>query len=292
MSDTFNRGKRRRTFADRLISGFNCLRFGITEPLMLQVERARHEHEYANPEMSPLVSVQINTFNRGQLLIERAIPSVLSQTYRNLELVIIGNHCTDNTEDLISKIDDPRVRFYNLPSQRRSYPNDVEIPWLVGAGEAGNVGLNLLGWQWFTWLGDDDIYTPDCIEVLLRFAQEGKYEFVSAQYEEERFGKRKIVHGIRAKDSYFTGRPSDANDDSPKIGGIQTWMYRSYLRVFKHNVNCWRKSWDRAIDLDLCLRIYKSGVRMGFLNRLVGYVLPRLGDATVGLDAYKLNPNY
>jgi len=292
MSTTGNQKRRKRTIEDRIISGLNSLRFTLTEPLLLRLARARHEREYADSKTSPLVSVQINTFNRGQLLIERAIPSVLSQTYRNLELVIIGNRCTDNTEELVSKIDDPRVRFYNLPTHYSKDIDDIETRWLVGAGEAVNVGLNLLRGQWFTWLGDDDVYTPDCIEVLLRFAQEGKYEFVSAQYEAERFGKRKIVDGVRAKDSYFTGHPSDPNDDSPKIGGIQTWMYRSYLRFMKYNVNCWRKSWNRAMDLDLCLRIFKSGVRMGFLDRVVTYVLPRPGEATVGLDAYKLNPNY
>jgi len=292
MSKNLNQKNRRRTFEDRVISGFNSARYSLTEPLLLRGARARHEREYADPKTSPLVSVQINTFNRGQLLVERAIPSVLSQTYENFELVIIGNHCSDNTEELVSRIDDPRVRFYNLPTH---YPKDIddpEIRWLVGAQEAGNIGLNMLHGQWFTWLGDDDIYTPDCIEVLLRFAQEGNYEFVSAQTEEKRFGKRKIVDGYRAKSSYFTRRPSDPNDDSPKIGGIHSWMYRSYLRFFKYNVNCWRKSWNRPIDTDFAQRIFKSGVRMGFLDRVVGYVLPRPGEATVGLDAYKLKPNY
>ncbi len=287
-----NQKRRKRTIEDRIISGLNSLRFTLTEPLLLRVARARHEREYADPKTSPLVSVQINTFNRGQLLIERAIPSILSQTYRNLELVIIGNHCTDNTEELVSRIDDPRVRFYNLPFQYSKDADDIESRWLVGPGEALNVGLNLLRGQWFTWLGDDDIYTPDCIEELLHFAQEEKHEFVSAQYEEERFGKRKIVDGIRAKDSYFTCRQSDPNDESPKIGGIQTWMYRSYLRFFKYNVNCWHKSWNRGIELDLCLRIFKSGVRMGFLDHVVAYVLPRPGEATVGLDAAKIKTNY
>src|SRR4030042_1200877 len=139
-----NQKKRRRTFEDWLLSGFNSSRYSLPKPLLVRVARARHEREYADPKTSPMVSVRINTFNRGQLLVERAIPSVLSQTYRNLELVIIGNHCTDNTEELISKIDDPRVRFYNLPTHYSKDIDDIETRWLVGAGEAVNVGLNLL----------------------------------------------------------------------------------------------------------------------------------------------------
>src|SRR5690349_20591388 len=42
----------------------------------------------------PLVTVCVATFNRGRLLTERCIPSILGQTYRNLELIVVGDGCT------------------------------------------------------------------------------------------------------------------------------------------------------------------------------------------------------
>ena len=279
---------RKRTLSDKVISNLNSLRYAVTEPLKLRKERAQYGHLYGDIDEKPLVSVYINTLNRAQILIERAVPSVLSQTYQNLELLVVGNHCTDNTEELLSKIDDPRLRFCNLPSRKRRHPDDIEIYWLLGGSAAANKGLDMLKGKWIAWLGDDDVWAPDYIEKLLHFAQKEKYEFVSAQYIEKRFGKEKVVDGERANGPYHTRKPADPNDDSPKIGGIQTWLYRSYLRFFKFNQNCWRKGWNRPVDVDLYLRMYHAGVNMGYLEEVVAYVLPRPGEETVGLDAYKL----
>jgi hypothetical protein len=55
-----------------------------------------------------------------------------------------------------------------------------------------------------------------------------------------------------------------------------------------YNIECWRKKWNRVWDVDLSLRIYGAGVRMGFLNEVMAFVLPRPGEASVGLEAYKL----
>jgi glycosyltransferase involved in cell wall biosynthesis len=185
----------------------------------------------------------------------------------------VGDHCTDNTEQLLSRIDDPRIRFHNLPKRECRYPDDVEIHWLTGPVVPANRALELVRGKWIARLDDDDIWTPDHLESLLDFAQNEQYEFVSASYIAERFGKKILV---------------DSKNDYPRIGGTQTWLYRSYLRFFKYNINCWRKSWNRVNDIDLQCRMFQAGVHMGFLNKVVAYVLPRPGEETIGFDAYKL----
>ena len=279
---------RKRTLEDRTVTMFNTLRFAVTEPILLRIARLRYEHLYTNSQHTPLVSVCVPTYNRGQLLIERAVTSVLSQTYTNLELIVVGDHCTDNTVELISKIKDPRLRFYNLPSRKRNYPQIVENHWLVGGAVPANKAMEMARGQWLARVDDDDTWSPDHIEVLLRLSQENQCEFVSGLYVEERFGEKKVIDGVRAMDPYYTGGEIDPADDSPKIGGVSTWLYRSYLRFMEYNVECWRKSWNRVWDIDLSQRIYKAGVRMGFLDQVVAYVLPRPGETTVGLEAYKL----
>jgi glycosyltransferase involved in cell wall biosynthesis len=282
-------GASARTLEDRLISSLNSLRYTVTEPLMLRFARLKHEQEHVSPKIDPLVSVCIPTYNRGSLLIERAVASVLAQTYENLELVIVGDHCTDNTEELLSRITDPRIRFYNLPSRDRKYRQIVENHWLVGGAIPANKAMELAHGQWLARVDDDDTWTPDHIEKLLRFAQQGNYEFVSGLYIAERFGVRNVVEAKSARDPYYTRRPAKLNDSSPKIGGVSTWLYRSYLRFMPYNIDCWRKEWNRVWDIDLSMRIYTAGVRMGFLNEVLAYVLPRPGESTVGLDAYKLD---
>lgn len=263
-----------RTMKDKLISGFNSFRYALTEPNRLRLVRVRYDHFYSSLGDVPLISVYTPTYNRGELLIERAVDSVLKQTYKNFEFIIVGDHCTDNTEDLISKINDPRIRFYNIPKRGYRYPPTAENHWLAGPVVAANTALDMVLGKWIARIDDDDVWTPDHLEVLLQFAQQGNYEFVSSSYVAERNGQRIVV---------------DVKDVKPRIGGTQTWLYRSYLCFFKYNINCWRKSWNRVNDTDLQDRMYKAGVKMGFLDKVVAYVLPRPGETTVGLEAYKFN---
>jgi glycosyltransferase involved in cell wall biosynthesis len=277
-----------RTVEDRLIAGLNGARFALTEPPQLWLARLRYAAQYDDSSEEPLVSVCVPTYNRAQLLVDRAVSTVLSQTYRNLELVIVGDHCTDDTAEQLAKLDDPRLRFYNLPSRKRSYKQTVENHWFVGGATPANKAMELARGKWIARVDDDDTWSPDHVEKLLRLAREGKYEFVSGQYIAERFGEQKIVDGVRALDPYHTRKAAIPGDDSPKIGGVATWLYRSYLRFMRYNVQCWRKSWNRVWDVDLAVRLHSAGVRMGFLEEVVAYTLPRPGEKTVGLEAYKL----
>jgi len=285
MSDSAER--RKRGISDRVIAGLNSARYSLFEPTWLLIERMRFEASFKTDD-NPLVTVCVPTFNRGAILVERAVESVLNQTHTNLELMIVGDHCTDDTEQLLSKISDPRLRFLNLQSRKKSYRQNIENHWLVGGAAPANAAMKLATGKWIARVDDDDTWTDDHIEKLLKFAIDGNYEFVSALYEEERFGVRKVVDGLQANDPYFTRKPLPKGDSSPKIGGVSTWLYRSYLKFMKYNVNCWRKDWNRVWDIDLALRIYGAGARMGFLPETLAYVLPRPGEESVGLEAYKL----
>lgn len=263
----------KRTFEDKLISTLNSIRYALTEPVILRIMRLIHEEDYRDRDENPLISVYTPTYNRAKLLIERAVNSVLRQTYKNFEYIIVGDHCTDDTAELISKIKDPRIRFYNLPERGYRYPPTVENHWFAGPVVPANFALKKVRGKWIARIDDDDIWTEDHLEVLLRFAQEGNYEFVSSSYIAVRHGKEILI---------------DVKDQTPRIGGTQTWLYRSYLKFMKYNINCWRKKWNRVNDTDLQDRFYKAGVRIGFLDRVTCYVLPRPGEETVGLEAYRL----
>ena len=117
----------------------------------------------------PLVSVCVATYNRARLLTERSIPSVLSQTYPNFELIVIGDGCTDDTAELVAKVGDPRLRFVNLPEQGR-YPAEPLRKWLVAGTPALNHAMSLAQGDYVTHLDDDDEYLPDRLEKLVTFA--------------------------------------------------------------------------------------------------------------------------
>jgi glycosyltransferase involved in cell wall biosynthesis len=274
MNKTQKQIERKRTLQDRLISGFNSARFSITEPIGLKLARLRYEKSYNTLDENPLISVCIPTYNRGQILVDTALPSVFAQTYKNIEVIVIGHHCTDDTEQLISKIKDPRLFFYNMPSRKLKYPPTVENHWFVGGAVPTNLALQKAKGKWIARIDDDVIWTEDHLEKLLNFAQKGNLEFVSASHKEERSGVKKII---------------DSKNDKPRIGSVQTWLYRSYLTFIKHNPNCWRKHWNKVWDTDIRDRFYKAGTRMGYLDEVLAFVIPRPGEKTVGLDAYKFS---
>ena len=281
----------KRSQNDWLVSEIKNIYYSVYESIGVRYQRFLHEKSYGSEDHNPLVSICVPTYNRAQLLIDRAIDTALKQTYKNFELIIVGDCCTDNTAKLVSKVNDSRIRFYNLPNRNRRYPASVENHWFVGGSVPTNVAMKMARGKWIARLDDDDTWTPTHIEHLLKKAMDENLEFVSAQYIEERHGQQKIVDGIPALDPYYFPDCKIVDQASPKIGGVQTWLYRSYLKFMKYNVDCWRKDWNRVNDVDLSQRIYKAGVRMGFCEEVVAYVLPRPGELSVGLEAYKLTEN-
>jgi hypothetical protein len=261
---------RKRTMIDRAVSSATASYYSLIEPRLLKRARMDAERvEYGRGE--PLISVYVPTYNRAEILMERAVPSVLAQSYKNIEFLIVGDCCNDRTEEWVTGVEDPRIRFVNLPSRERRYPPTAENHWFAGPVVAANHALSSVGGKWIARIDDDDTWTPDHLEKLLRFAQQGDCEFVSADYEAERYGQRAVVRC----------------EEEPRIGGTQTWLYRGYLKLFKYNINCWRKAWNRVNDLDLQERMSSAGVRMDYLEEVVAYVLPRPGEETIGLDAYR-----
>src|SRR5213593_1427755 len=65
--------------------------------------------------MNPSVSVFIPTYNWSTVL-PYSIGSVLRQTFTDFELLVVGDGCTDDSAEVVAAIDDPRVRWINLPA--------------------------------------------------------------------------------------------------------------------------------------------------------------------------------
>lgn len=101
------------------------------------------------------VSVVIPTHNRSGLL-KRAVQSVLKQTYKELEIIIISDGSTDNTDEVIEDLKemDPRVRGISYgPAE--------------GANVARNKGIDVATSNYVAFLDDDDEWYPDKIEAQM-----------------------------------------------------------------------------------------------------------------------------
>jgi glycosyltransferase involved in cell wall biosynthesis len=104
----------------------------------------------AMPEPQPLVSVVIPTRNRASLL-ARAVSSVLGQSWRNLELIVVDDGSTDDTAAVLASFSDPRLRVL-----RREGGSS--------AAAARNAGIALARGDYLAFNDDDDIWLPHKLE--------------------------------------------------------------------------------------------------------------------------------
>src|SRR6476659_1485290 len=105
-----------------------------------------------------LVSV-IMPLKNAQPYVERAIRSVLSQQgLKDLELIVVDDHSTDGSGDVVRQIEDERVRLVTSPGD--------------GIAAAINHGLQLAGGQYVARCDADDIYPPRRLEQQVRWLRD------------------------------------------------------------------------------------------------------------------------
>lgn len=148
---------------------------GVGQWLAYQRDRRTAAYARAWTDPDPLVSICIATYNRGRLVAERSVASALAQTHRNVEVVVIGDHCTDDTAERMAAITDPRLRFTNLPERGR-YPENPQHRWMVAGTTPMNHALSLARGQWVTHLDDDDEHAPTRVAALLDFVRATRAE--------------------------------------------------------------------------------------------------------------------
>lgn len=114
----------------------------------------------------PLVSVVVPTHNRPAML-TRAVESALSQTYDNLEVIIVDDRSGEATARAANMLaQSSKVRYYRSNGR--------------GACAARNLGIQVSSGEFVTGLDDDDLFTPQRIERLLA-AYDDQYAFVAAR---------------------------------------------------------------------------------------------------------------
>jgi glycosyltransferase involved in cell wall biosynthesis len=238
-------------------------RFGS---LRLKLGRARWRLQSHAPQ--PLVSIMIPTYNRGELLASRTLPSVLRQTYPHWEAVVVGDACTDDTAERIAALGDPRIRFTNL-SARGDYPSDPMHRWMVAGAAPANAALDLTRGDWIGYMDDDDVISEDHIEVLLGFAVDTNAEFVYGAGDFQRSPTDWLRIG--------TLPPLPGNVMHSSV------LYRAYLRFLKYDVSAWKQS--IGADAHLWGRMASLGVRFGYLDSVVCAAPLRPGEDLAGQKA-------
>ena len=108
------------------------------------------------------ISVIIPTYNRAEYLV-KAVDSVLSQTYQDVEIIIIDDGSTDNTKEVLKK-------YTGKPQAiKYTYQNNA------GAAAARNAGLKMAAGEYIAFLDSDDLWLPEKLEKQIKMMEDNPY---------------------------------------------------------------------------------------------------------------------
>lgn len=182
----------------------------------------------------PLISVIIPTYNEAPT-IGVAIQSMTDQTYRNLEILVIDDGSTDNTENIVKEFarKDPRVRYLKCPHKD---PHRVDCRGTnISVGYlARNYGMEQSRGEWITFQDADDASLLNRIEMQYRLAVRHNATCVTTSsfpFKEELLGKSLDVERILKEEKNIIIRPEKIVELAKKARGIlmRKWFPHNFV---------------------------------------------------------------
>lgn len=130
-----------------------------------------------------LVSIITPAYNCAKY-IGATIDSVLNQTYKNWEMIIVDDASTDNTEEIVKSYNDSRVKYIKLKENS-------------GAAITRNTAMQEAKGEFMAFLDSDDLWKNDKLKSQIDFMQNNNYNFTCTAYEKiDEDGKKlnKVFH--------------------------------------------------------------------------------------------------
>jgi GT2 family glycosyltransferase len=175
--------------------------------------------------------------------IGKCVSSLLDQTFKGFEIVIVDDGCSDKTRRLVQEFKDKRIRYYENKES-------------VGIAKSRNRGLQLSRGEYIFFTDGDCVVSKDWLEQGLRYLEngncvgvEGKIYYVSKEY-------KPTFSDHVCKNEY---------------GGLFMTGNMAYKRSIIENVGGFDERYDYHEDRDLALRILKHG-KITFNPNMIVYV--------------------
>ena len=209
---------------------------------------------------SPLISIVIPTYNHAKF-IGKALKSVLDQTYKNWEAIVIDNHSTDQTRQILDNYTDPRIKYFKI--------NNNGI-----IAKSRNLGIKKATGEWIAFLDSDDWWTKDKLEVCLENIDD-KVDFIYHQLEivydkSDSYLKKKNI-GRQLKKPILNNLLTSEIDQGNAIGNSSVIVRKDMLsRIGGISEN---KKMVASEDFNTWLRIAQITDKFNFIKKKLGYYL-------------------
>ncbi len=205
----------------------------------------------------PLVSIIIPSYNHANF-IGKAIQSVLDQTYKNYEIILIDNHSNDGTHEIVG-------RFENKANIRILHINNNGI---IAASR--NMGISAAQGEWIAFLDSDDSWMPEKLEKTMQVAnkgEEGGYDVIchnEVKVYEDSINQQPLIHGPYEKD-FYQALLMKGN----RLSTSATVVRRDFLLKYKLQFNE-SKNFVTAEDYALWLDLARFKARFFFIDESLG----------------------
>jgi len=119
---------------------------------------------------STLVSIIMPAFNAGKT-VEKSIKSVLNQTYKDWELIVINDGSTDNTKEIVKRLMKKEKRIHLISPKKN-----------IGCALARDEGIKASNGRWVAFLDADDLWLQNKLKAQIAFHQKNKIALSFTQY--------------------------------------------------------------------------------------------------------------
>lgn len=218
------------------------------------IEVPRDHDRRSGLQHGELISVVVPVFNRAHL-IPRSVGSVLAQTYRNLEVLVVDDCSTDDIQGAVAALGDARVRLV-----RRDRNG--------GAAAARNSGVSAANGRWIAFHDSDDFCTADRIELCVRKLMSLPADFIGvygsalfyAAGPEETYAQREVFFLPSPGEPQLSGDLS-ARTETGNLMNLPTMLV---AKAALAAAGPFDERLRQNEDWDMCLRLTRQG-KFGFV---------------------------
>lgn len=201
-------------------------------------------------------SIIVPTYNHAKYL-KKAIDSVIKQSYKNWELIIVDNYSDDNTKDIVDSYTDIRIKYYKFKNNG-----------IIAASR--NYGIKLSTGTWIAFLDSDDIWYNNKLCVIYDKIIKNSDCHVFCSYENKVFYEKnnKIILKVGPyKEQFYKYMIIHGNKLSTSATVVSKTIINSGL-YFNES-----KQFITVEDYDYWLRIAKNKYKFHFIDVPLGEYL-------------------
>ena len=207
----------------------------------------------------PLVSVIIPTYNRANL-IGISLNSVISQSYKNIEIIVVDDGSTDNTEKAVKAIEDSKIRYI------RHLKN-------LGGNAARNTAIDAAVGEYIAFLDSDDAWVANKLELQIISLQKYPHPEKVVSYTQVFYsmaGINEDTYHTFKEEFFLPKRGKKLNEAvSDYLFCYQGGMFTSTLMLHRTLALAtrFRENLRKHQDWDFCLRLEAQGAIFSYIGK-------------------------